>query len=171
MAAGDGRHTIDSICAVIVQSRELLPLIRDALMRGQRLRIVANGSSMLPFIHDGDIIELQAARSRPRLGDIVLVEGPGDLPVVHRVVRVAGATFTIRGDAQTATVGPLAENRVLATVVTSYRHKQVRSHDHGIWRLAGLLWLSSAPLGCYLIQALFPLWKAGRSARSWLHQM
>ena len=46
------------------------------------------GPSMVPTLRDGDrvVVELLTYRRRPpRVGDVVLVEGPGDLPLVKRV--------------------------------------------------------------------------------------
>jgi hypothetical protein len=73
---------------VIRPSRELMPLIMAALERGQPVRLAANGTSMLPFILDGDVVELQATNSAPAIGDVLLVRTSEDHYVIHRVVQI-----------------------------------------------------------------------------------
>ena len=145
-----------------VPSRELLPIVRAALERGQHVLMTANGSSMLPFIHDGDTIELESLRAAPQIGDILLVEGVVGHYVVHRVIRVKGDAFLLRGDAQTQTEGPYTRSRALGKVIASYRGGRARVHRGGRWRLAGLVWLHSAPLGNYLFRLAWPIWQLGR---------
>ena len=139
---------------MILPSRELMPIVRAALERGQRVRITANGSSMLPFIRDGDVVELEAIRSLPTLGDMVLVRCPGSVEryVLHRVVRIRGHEFLLRGDAQQSCEGPFRQNDVLGKVIVSYRNGRVRAHERGAWRLAGLVWIRCTPLGLWLLR-------------------
>ena len=65
---------------IVLPGRELMPVIRAALERGQGVRMTANGSSMLPFIHDGETVELMPPRSSLIRGDIVLAQSAEDYP-------------------------------------------------------------------------------------------
>jgi len=76
---------------VIVSARELMPVVRGALGRGQRVRLTVSGSSMAPFLGDGDTVEIEPLAGLPREGDIVLVECSAERYVVHRVVERAAA--------------------------------------------------------------------------------
>lgn len=67
--------------------------------------ISVKGSSMLPTLHDQDLLLLQAFGYTPRQGDVVVLTKPfGDVqePIVKRVIATGGQT--VRIDYTTATV-------------------------------------------------------------------
>ncbi len=138
---------------MILPSRELMPVIRAALERGQGVRMTVNGSSMTPFIHDGDVVELKSVCCLPAVGDIVLAQSPGPdgRYRVHRVVRLEGDRFFLCGDAQKQWEGPFTRRDVLGKAVVSYRHGRRRVMDCGPWRFAGLMWARYGPLGRWLL--------------------
>ena len=159
---------------MILPSRELMPVVRAALKRGQRVRMTVTGSSMLPFLRDSDVVELEPA-SAPRLGDMVLVQtdppGAAESYVLHRIVRIdGGAAFLIRGDAQDYYEGPFTPDAVLGRVITVWRNGRARALDRGLWHLAGLAWARTSPLGFFLLQLAIPLWQLGRRVQRWLQR-
>ncbi len=83
-----------------LSSPALLALMRAVLDRGKLFRFQAPGSSMYPFVRDGDILTLAPLRAAPRAGDILAFIHParGNV-VVHRAVQVAPAACRMRGDA------------------------------------------------------------------------
>jgi signal peptidase len=141
---------------MIVTARELMPVIRAALARNQHVRLTARGSSMFPFIRDGDVVELEPLHPLPVAGDLVLAQcasGPeGERYVLHRVVRVKGEAFFLRGDSQRDCEGPFTRGDVLGRVTRIYRNGRVHRLDHGIWRRVGLAWNRCAPLNLWLFQ-------------------
>jgi hypothetical protein len=151
---------------MILPSRELMPVIRAALDRGQRVRMTVTGSSMLPFLHDSDVVELEPAPA-PRLGDMVLVQaatpGAPEYYVLHRIVRMdGGAVFFIRGDAQRHCEGPFTPDAVLGRVTTVWRNGRARALERGLWRLAGLVWIRCTPFGLWLLWLVIRLRAIGR---------
>lgn len=153
---------------MIVPCREIMPVVRAALERGQRVRITVNGSSMLPFVRDGDVVELQPIHSLPRRGDIVLLRCSEERYVMHRVVRQEGDALFIRGDAQLRCEGPFASHDVLGRVSLSQRNGRTRALDRGAWRLAGCLWVACAPYGLLLLRLTARLRRIGsRARRAW----
>lgn len=141
-----------------------MPVVRAALERGQRVRLTANGSSMIPFIRDRDVVELEPLRCAPQPGDVVLAEEADGRYVVHRIVRVRGETLLLRGDAQRRCEGPFASDAVLGRVTTAWHDGRARNLLRGPWRLAGLVWVRTSPLGFFLLQLALPLWRLGRCA-------
>jgi ribosomal protein S18 acetylase RimI-like enzyme len=139
---------------VILPSRELMPVIRAALERGQRVRLTANGSSMTPFIRDGDVVELEPLHAAWTLGDIVLAESAAEHYVIHRIVRLVGDRVWLRGDAQAQREGPVPRQAVLGRAVTASRNGRVRALDRGWRRLAGRVWVLCAPLGVWLLRLI-----------------
>lgn len=148
---------------MIVSSRELMPVIRAALERGQGVSMQADGSSMSPFIRHGDTIELEPLRKVPRFGDIVLAKGADGRFLVHRIVRADHGAFLLRGDVQMECEGPFAANDILGKVILSCSRGRVRRHDRGVWRIAGKIWALSSPLGLYALRVALPLWRLGKA--------
>jgi signal peptidase len=141
---------------MIVPARELMPVIRAALERNQRVRLTATGSSMFPFIRGGDVVELEPMHSLPVVGDLVLAQCASvpedERYVLHRVVRVKGEGFFLRGDAQPDCEGPFTRGDVLGRVTLIYRNGRAHRLDQGIWRHVGLAWNRCAPLNIWLFQ-------------------
>ncbi len=154
---------------MIVPARELMPVIRAALQRNQHVRLTARGSSMFPFIRGGDVVELEPLRLPPVVGDLVLVlcgsRGESEFYVLHRVVRVQGEVFYLRGDAQPEWQGPFTRENVLAQVTRIYRHGRVHRVNQGLWRLLGLTWNRCAPLNLWLYQLIRLLQTLPRQSR------
>lgn len=148
---------------MILPSSELMPVIRAALKRGQHVRMTVNGSSMLPFIHDNDIVELEPLSAPLQVGDIVLAQNTGGCYVVHRVIRAKSGIY-LRGDAQKCSEGPLAPENILGKALQSERRNRIRDHAHGIWRALGLLWVYTHPSGFYFFQSYLKLRRMGGKA-------
>ncbi|MHC1727797.1 MAG: S24/S26 family peptidase [Syntrophobacteraceae bacterium] len=138
---------------IALSAHELIPIICSALMRGQHVRFAATGGSMRPFIHDGEVVELEPLNSLPALGDVVLVRcGSGSRRyVLHRVVRVKGEKHFIRGDAQQYCEGPFVQEDVLGRVTRQHIGGHVRRLDSGPWHHAGRAWQLCAPLSVWLL--------------------
>ncbi|MGD0399268.1 MAG: S24/S26 family peptidase [Syntrophobacteraceae bacterium] len=139
---------------MIVHARELMPVILAALQRGQHVRLTATGGSMRPFLHNGDVVELEPLDSLPVIGNVVLVRCGSDREryVLHRLVRVKGEKLFIRGDAQTSCEGPFTQGDVLGRVTKCYSNGRTRRLDSGLWRFAGLAWHLCAPLSIWLLR-------------------
>lgn len=150
---------------IVLPGRELMPVIRAALERGQGVRLTVNGSSMLPFIYDGETVELVPPHSSLRRGDIVLAQSAEDQYVLHRVVQIKGDAVFLRGDAQKHREGPLPRQAVLGRAVTVSRNGRIRTLDRGGWYWAGLVWMRSGCLGFYLLQLALGLWGLGSAMR------
>jgi ribosomal protein S18 acetylase RimI-like enzyme len=149
---------------MILPSSELMPVIRAALKRGQRVRMTVNGSSMLPFIRNDDTVELEPLTIPPRVGEIVLAQNTCGCYVVHRVIRIKGDNFYLRGDAQTCFEGPLEIEKIFGKVIQSEHQGQIRKHSRGIWHILGRIWLYTHPIGFYLFQSYLRLRRMGGKA-------
>lgn len=87
------------------------------------------GSSMVPTLHDGDLLLLQSLGYTPRQGDVVVLRKPGfppppqdSAPIVKRVIAVGGQH--VRVDYETSTVYvdeiPLDEPYIKEIMVDRY---------------------------------------------------
>jgi len=151
-----------------ISGLELMPIVRAALERGQTVRMTAHGGSMLPFIYDGETVELVPPRPSWRLGDIVLAQSAAERYVLHRIVKIAGESAFLRGDSQNYYEGPFPPQAILGRAVTAAGQGRLRRLDRGVWHWAGLLWLHSGWLGFYLLQLVLGLRRLGRAIpRRW----
>lgn len=141
---------------MIVSAPDFMPVIRSVLARGQRVRLTATGSSMLPFINDGDVVELEPLYSIPAIGELVLAHcafsPKGERYVLHRVIRIEGEALFLRGDAQRDLEGPFTRGDVLGRVTVVKHNGRVRRVGRGAWRWAGLAFNRCTPLNVWLIQ-------------------
>jgi signal peptidase I len=119
-----------------LSTEKLLPLLRQALERGEHVRMTATGSSMWPAIRAGDEVELVPLAAEPapgegrlpgneigqglRRGDIVLIEIAPTSCLLHRVERLRAGQVWTRGDAVQMGEGPFPASRVLARVSLVY---------------------------------------------------
>ncbi len=131
---------------MILPSRELMPVICAALERGQQVRLTATGSSMQPFLFDGDVIALEAC-PWPKVGDIVLVRGATGRLVLHRVARRVDDAFYVVGDAQREQEGPFGRRALLGRAVLVFREERAIRLDRGVPWLAGRIWMRSGSRG------------------------
>jgi hypothetical protein len=128
----------------------LIGLMGAVLERGRSFRFRARGSSMYPFIREGDVITVSPLSAElPAVGEVVACLHPrsGNL-VVHRVVARTGVGCIIRGDS--IAIGPdgLVERRsMLGKVTRVERHGGITRLGMGPERVViaalsqrGLLW-------------------------------
>ena len=126
-------------------------LAKEILACANCLRFRASGSSMRPFIWDGDLIELYPLGPGPlRRGDVVLCRlGPGRL-VLHRIVRLepsaAGPRLLIQGDARLAPDGSISAEAVLGRAVAVCHGTHRYSMDSRLVRSLVSVWMWLAPL-------------------------
>ena len=126
---------------MIIPSRELMPIVRAALERGQHVKMTVNGSSMRPFIYNNDEVEMISLKNSPKLGDILLVECENENYLIHRVVLIDGNGFYLRGDAHQYCDGRYQIQHVAGKVISTIHKEKIRRHDKGFFCLAGLIWL------------------------------
>lgn len=103
----------------------LVSLILIFTFVGRIIRV--DGSSMLPTLHNGDMILLQSIGYTPAQGDVVVLtkESFMSQPIVKRVIAVGGQTVDINYAASTVMVDGVALNEpyineVMASLPESY---------------------------------------------------
>jgi signal peptidase len=99
-----------------------LELSQEVLDRGALLRFQAHGSSMYPFIKNGDIIIVERRNgSSVSTGDIIFYRRPDGSPTAHRLVEIKNrenSTILItKGDAMKYADPPLNDKQVMGRVI------------------------------------------------------
>lgn len=97
----------------------LLGLMKAVLDREVPFRFEARGTSMAPFIRDGDIVTVHPVGKRPlRKGDVVAFSEPmTDKLYVHRIIGESGSRYAIKGDNLSAPDGLIPGANILGVVV------------------------------------------------------
>jgi signal peptidase I len=108
----------------------LRDMMQATLERGRPFRFRALGSSMAPFIRDGDVVIVHPLLGRkPGVGQVVAFIHPGNGSVlVHRVIQRRGSVYLIQGDNLPGeNDGSVPEKNILGRVT------QAKRDGHGIW--------------------------------------
>jgi signal peptidase I len=139
-------------------------LATEILESGKSLRFRASGSSMTPFILDGDILEIQPISQQPiRLGDVVLCQTNDRGVVAHRVTRLAqrnGLTRLVtQGDALFYPDGWINAGQVLGRVASVERRGRRIAIAAGWRRWLALIWMQWAFLYKLSYRALRKLYR------------
>jgi len=153
-----------------VNGAELAELSAAITERGGSFSFQAHGSSMLPFIHDGDILAIEPANpNQLAVGDVVLYQSTPGRIIAHRIVRVlhqaGGRLLHVRGDAATGPAETVRSDQVLGRVVSARRGERLLHLDRPGQRRAALLWIKAAPLGPFLLRLM---WQSKDVARQLL---
>lgn len=128
---------------VTLKRDDLSELAAEVLAQGSRLQFAARGSSMLPFIREGDLLTVAPlGRGGLRLGEIALYRPADRAVLAHRIIG-RGATdgcWLARGDAAWGPVERVRREQVLGRVVALERRGRTRRLDTRWHRWLGLLW-------------------------------
>jgi signal peptidase I len=142
---------------VSIPGPALQEFLRAILKRGVSFRFQARGSSMQPFIRDGDVVTVSPGPvGEMRLGDVVAFCHPntGRL-VVHRLVGRRPGGYLLRGDNALEEDGLIPPEKVLGLVTqVERRGRKVRLGQGPERRL--LAWLARRDL---LKPIIFRAWQ------------
>lgn len=121
------------------------------LLQGDSFQFRARGSSMTPFIRDGDLLTISPVDAADlQVGDVVLYRTRRDRIVAHRIVgrRMEGGDLVLetRGDARLDSDSPVPADGILGRAVRLQRGDHVYRLDRGPWCLAGRLWVRFFPI-------------------------
>ena len=110
---------MDSFVEKQYRLEDLMPLIREQLAAGKKVRFSPRGTSMLPMLRQGrDQVVLSPLPERLKKYDLPLYQRKNGQFVLHRVVE-AGETYTCLGDNQ-FDLEPGLDHKQMIAVVTSF---------------------------------------------------
>ncbi len=131
-----------------VSVQALLPLIREQLEQGGQVTLTVTGNSMYPLLTSGRDRVTIAPMTRPlRVNDVVFYLRVGEIPILHRVVRLApDGSFVCCGDSQLQPEPGLRPEQVLGIAVAFERAGRQISAASLRYRAASTLWRRLRPL-------------------------
>jgi signal peptidase I len=116
-----------------------LDLLGQGLHSGNAIRLVVNGSSMLPLLRPGDAVWLEAidpAALQP--GDLVTIRQQNIL-LTHRLIVVGPSSWQTKGDNNRLADPPLGAEAILGRSVSLERGDALIFLQDGCWPLANRL--------------------------------
>jgi hypothetical protein len=104
--------------SVVLPAGALRDILSSVVGRGDCVRFRARGVSMLPFIHEGDLLTVGPWRPGPlKVGDVIAFQRlQADRVSVHRVVKTLNDGVVAKGDAAVNVDGVIPFDRVLGRV-------------------------------------------------------
>jgi len=156
-------HSPDAL-RTVTDPAVLADVAAGVLGDGHTIAFRASGSSMRPFIRDGDVLTVVPTDPRDlRAGDIVYYAGRGSRPAAHRILRRAkrnGRTvFMTRGDASGGPCAAVEAHQVLGRVTAATRGGRTVRLDGRTRRWMALVLAGLQPLKRLLLTALASLRK------------
>jgi signal peptidase I len=110
-------------------SNLLVAVLDDALTTGAVVRFRAEGTSMHPTIHDGDVITVAPVSGAQVVNGDVLLCRHDNRMLAHRVVGTTGrgsdTSFYLRGDAKAACDAPVRADAIVGRVISTCRNGRV----------------------------------------------
>lgn len=131
---------------VFTQLDDLMPLIRERLDAGQRVKFSPRGVSMLPMLRQGiDTVTLSPLPEKLKKYDLPLYRRTDGHYVLHRIVKT-GKTYTCIGDNQFICETGLGQEQMIALVSSFTRGDREYSVEDWRYRLYCRVWCCSRPV-------------------------
>lgn len=120
---------MESIKEKDVRLEQLMPLFRERLEKGQTVRFMPRGVSMLPMLRQGiDSVVLSPLPEKLKKYDLPLYQREDGQYILHRVIAV-GETYTCIGDNQLLKEHGLKHEQMIGLVTAFYRGDKYHSVD------------------------------------------
>jgi signal peptidase I len=145
----------------------LIGLLREVLEKGSKFDLKVKGSSMSPFIKEGDLVTISPPlATSPGVGRMVAFVQPGaEKLLIHRVLGRRGGTYLIKGDSMEGQGDLVPRENILGRVIRIERNEKEISLGLGPERFL-IAFLSRKEL---LFPLLLPVWKLFRPLlRRWM---
>lgn len=116
---------------------QLVEVMNTAFDQNLKFEMPVNGTSMLPFIHAGDLVMLdKISNHQIKKGDVVLYKRENGQYVLHRIHSIKDGMLVMLGDNQLKLEKNIAYNQLLAKMI-SYKTKKkdvsVKSFKYRFW--------------------------------------
>ena len=148
----------DSLHNAVILEDELMPLIRERLATGQKVRYLPfRGVSMLPMLRQGiDTVELAPLPEKLKKYDLPVYQYPSGKYVMHRIVKVRKNHYICLGD-NTYRFETIRREQMLGVVSAFKRGDKRIEADDRRYRLYCRIWV-----------AVFPLRKFAKRSIGWI---
>ena len=123
-----------------IRMEQLMPLFRERLDKGQTVRFMPRGISMLPMLRQGiDSVVLSPLPEKLKKYDLPLYQRPNGKYILHRIVDV-GDTYTCLGDNQYKKEFGVEHPWMIGVVTAFYRGEKYHSVNELGYQICCRLW-------------------------------
>ena len=144
----------ETSATISICGKDFVSLSADILKKKKSFSFKAFGSSMWPFIKQGDILLVEAVDSATiKIGDVVFVRMSESKIIVHRIISInhAKKSAAMRGDSATSGAEILSFSQILGKVTRIRRNNKPINLDQ-LWRQSLIfLWYHSYPIRTLLL--------------------
>lgn len=132
MAVLDTESYLNAVCRMLSTGAKQVP-------------VPVQGTSMRPFLGNGDFVFLDAVDSPVKKGDIILFRRANGRYILHRVYKVKKqGIFLMLGDGQLVTE-PIAREQMMGRVVRVTRRGKTEAPGSFVWWFFASPWRILAP--------------------------
>lgn len=132
MAVLDTESYLNAVCRMLSTGAKQVP-------------VPVQGTSMRPFLGNGDFVFLDAVDSPVKKGDIILFRRANGRYILHRVYKVKKqGTFLMLGDGQLVTE-PIVREQMMGRVVRVTRRGKTEAPGSFVWWFFASPWRILAP--------------------------
>lgn len=131
-----------------LETKAFLDTVCELLRQGSTcVTVPVTGSSMVPFLHSGDTVYLDAVPEMLHKGDVILYMRPNGDYVLHRICKLCSdGSLLVAGDAQTR-LEILPDRSCVFAIAVSARHKDKLIAPNSFrWWFFRRIWLCLRPL-------------------------
>jgi signal peptidase I len=123
---------------------ELAPFIIACLDEGKSVTVSVRGNSMRPLLTDRrDAVTFNNPPARLKKGDVPLHVRDNGKYIMHRVIKVTGDTYSLRGDAQEIIEENIRHDQIIALAASFERKGKNVNVSNPLYRLYSFFWTNS----------------------------
>lgn len=140
--------------SIEISTKEYLSSLSELLASGKGpVSLPIRGTSMTPFLHNGDIVLLDAVNSPPKAGDIVLYTREDGSFVLHRILKENAGVYTMAGDSQSEKETDVPLSSIRAVVIGGHDINGNPIEKGGRAFFYRIIWRSAFPCRAFLLNA------------------
>lgn len=129
----DTQEFLDTVCQMLAEGRTNVP-------------VPVTGNSMVPFLHNGDMVFLSTPDSPLKKGDILLYQRSSGRYILHRLYKICrDGSLVMVGDAQQSLELLPSQDQVRARVVSAVHKGKPCPPNSLRWWLYRHVWLWLRP--------------------------
>ena len=141
---------MDPIVEKDVRMEQLMPLFKERLGKGQTVRFMPRGISMLPMLRQGiDSVVLSPVPEQLKKYDLPLYQRENGKFILHRIVET-GDTYTCLGDNQFDKEYGVSHDQMIGLVTAFYRGEKYHSVNELGYKIYCRAWYRSRNLRRFL---------------------
>lgn len=131
---------------ITIPNQLLFEQVLSYIKQGKYVTIPVKGTSMLPFLKEGNRVSLKSFHAGNLTKGIIVLANVNGQMILHRVVRYDNTRIYLAGDGNVANHEVVGYGDVVAMAFCAYRGKTEVKLDQRWWRYLGRIWYWIRPI-------------------------